>query len=353
MKKTLKNTVYSCIFICYFFSSCKKDVPPQSESVILNGSSGKVFIANEGNFNFANSSISLHDPETGATISDIYKPNNNNTALGDICQSLAIVENELYAVVNNSQKIVVLDMNNFQKKVSINGFTSPRYTLKVSNNKIYVSNLKLTHTTNQIQILNPHSKTITGAIPCRGWTEHMALSFGNVFVTSPTSKYVYVINSANDQITDSILVGYGSNCIVKDKDEKLWVSFSGDSTLAELPGLAKINPITRQLESSFYFTSYQGIKDLKINQSGTALYYLRNHVYKFDVMNPSLNTNPFITSSGNNFYSIGVEPITENIYVSDALNYIQNGMIFVYNQQGGLSKQFNAGIIPGYFIFSP
>ena len=354
MRQTLKNTASNFIlFLVFFLFSCKKDSPPKEEAVILQGSGGLVLIANEGNFNFGNSTISVHEPTSGNTISDIYKPNNNNLPLGDVCQSLTILQNELFAVLNNSQKVTVIDLNTYQKKTEITGFISPRFLLQVSNHKAYVSNLKLSHTSNQIQILNPYTKSITGSINCKGWTEKMVNSYGKVFVTSPTSKYVYVINTSSDQIVDSLNVGFGNSGIVKDKDEKIWVIFSGDSLNGQFPGIAKINPVTLQIENTFYFPNYKAATDLQISASGEELVFLKNEVYKMNIYNSSLPNSPFISSQNNNFYSIGIDHSRSEIYVSDALNYIQNGIVFVYDNNGNLKRQFQTGIIPGYFLFKP
>jgi hypothetical protein len=39
------------------------------------------------------------------------------------------------------------------------------------------------------------------------------------------------------------------------------------------------------------------------------------------------------------------------IYVSDAIDYVQKGKVYIYKPDGILSNSFSAGIIPGEFYF--
>jgi hypothetical protein len=50
-------------------------------------------------------------------------------------------------------------------------------------------------------------------------------------------------------------------------------------------------------------------------------------------------------------YSLGVDPVSGDIYLSDAIDYIQAGLVFRYNRYGTLLDSFTAGIIPGSFCF--
>ena len=60
--------------------------------------------------------------------------------LGDILQSFNMIEHTGYLVVNNSQKVVSVDMNTFKKSGEIKGLSYPRYIHKVSATKALLSN---------------------------------------------------------------------------------------------------------------------------------------------------------------------------------------------------------------------
>lgn len=345
----MNKPIYILLLITSLFAACKKDVPPVKQSFTGTITSGsRVFVSNEGNYQFGNASVSLYDASSGNAIEDIYKPNNNNQSIGDVCQSLYLMNNSIYAVINNSSKVVCLDKNTFVKTGTISGLTSPRYFLPVSNNKAYVSDLYA----NAISIVNLSNNTKTGSIHCNGWTEEMVLSYGKVFVTNIRKEYVYVINSSSDQIIDSILVAYGSSSIVKDQNENIWVACSGDSLKNSLPRLVCINPITLQVEKSLVFPHYSDSpSQLKINGSGNQLYYLNSNVYTLAINATSLPTTPLITKGNKLFYALGIHPTSEDVYVSDAIDYVQKGKVIIYTKQGVYQSVFTAGTIPGNIVF--
>ena len=69
------------------------------------------------------------------------------------------------------------------------------------------------------------------------------------------------------------------------------------------------------------------------------------------ISDTSLPSTPFINGNGKLFYSLAVDPNRNEIYVSDAIDYLQRGSIYRYSAAGNLIDQFKAGIIPGGFCF--
>ena len=65
---------------------------------------------------------------------------------------------------------------------------------------------------------------------------------------------------------------------------------------------------------------------------------------------------PFIESpyadSYGGFYSLAVDPETSEIYVGDAIDHRQNGMVYRYSPSGELTDSFRVGIAPGYMVFN-
>lgn len=64
-----------------------------------------------------------------------------------------------------------------------------------------------------------------------------------------------------------------------------------------------------------------------------------------------LPSEPFIPESGHYFYKLGVNPFNNDIFVTDAVDYQQNGYLLYYDQTGALVKDMLAEIIPGSFCF--
>jgi len=340
---------YLLFILIVFTVSCRKDKPEDiPDPQISVGNSGGVFITNEGNFQFGNAKVSYYDISTATVTEDLYQPA-NGVSLGDVCQSMCLFNGKAYIVVNNSGKVVVVNPLTFVATATINGFTSPRYFLPVSNSKAYVTDLY----SNSITIVDLSTNTITGNIPCAGWTEELVLSYGKAFVTNQYRDKIYVINTSTDVLEDSIQVSYGSNSIKEDKNGKLWVLCSGMHTGNNYAGLYQINPLTKQVDQSFQF---QNLSDspwrLDINGTNDTLYFLNKGVYQMSITSGNLPGIALIAQGTRNFYGLGIEPNSGIVYVADAIDYVQKGVIYRYKPDGTLINTFLAGIIPGDFYFN-
>ena len=327
-------------------SSCVKDQPTEEEESALITSGNGVYIINEGNFQFGNASVSYYDVDTKTLKEDIYKTA-NSIALGDVAQSMAVLNNKAYIVVNNSSKIEVVNAQTFVSVATIAGLPSPRYFLAVNNAKAYVSDYKA----NAISIVDLNTNTKTGSIPCTGFTEEMAMAYGKVFVTNVFRDKVYVINASTDLITDSITVGYGSSSIQQDKNGKLWVLCVGDQTNIIDATLYRINPLNNSVEMYYTFPVAEYPSKLKMNGTNDTMYFLNSGVYQMPISASSLPSSPFITQGSKSFYALGVDPASGVIYVADAIDYVQKSSVYRYTSQGVLLNTFKAGIITGDFVW--
>lgn len=336
------------ILLISLFASCVKDKPNEELQPKVNLTNGaKVYITNEGNYGSNNASVSLYDLGNGSVIQDIYKTQNNNAVLGDVCQSMIKINNNYYIVVNNSGKIIVVSSDGFKFQSAITGLNSPRFILPVSPNKAYVSDLYA----NSVSVIDLSTNTKTGSILLSGWTEQMLLLYNKVFVTNLKSDYVYVLNTVTDQISDSVLVGPNAGSLVLDKNSKLWVLSGGNSSSSTAAKLSRINPVTLQIEATFSFGTSDKPGNLCINSTRDELYYLNTHIYKMSIGDTNIPNSSFVSGSGHTFYGLAVNPKNNDIYVSDAIDYIQKSTIMVYSTNGVQQSSFKAGINASGFYF--
>ncbi|MFN8230502.1 MAG: hypothetical protein U0V03_06230 [Bacteroidia bacterium] len=342
----MKFYFVQCIIAILFFS-CVKDKPtlvPQ-ENITLTETK-KVYVINEGGLNDNKSSVSLYDPGNNSVIENYYASQNNNQILGSIAQSLSFFQSNFYVVINNSNKIVVCN-NQFKKTSQISGLTSPRYFLPVSNQKAYVSDLYA----NQIHIIDLNTNTKTGNITCNGWTEKMLMIYNKVFVTNNKRNYLYVINAINNTITDSVFVGKYASSMVIDRYDNIWVLASGEQSTSSQAMLTKIDALSLNSLKTFTFNLGQSPNNLCLNKTKDTLYYLNNGVYRLTILDNQLPQNALITSGTKIFYGLGVNPNNYNIYVADAVDYVQKSNVFIYNTNGELKHNFKAGINANGFYF--
>jgi len=347
----MKKFLFHIILLLIIFSCKKEEIGPQclncDETPISNTSSTDVLIINEGTFGWTNASISLYNKENNNVNQNVFKNANNGTNLGDVAQSFLQINDKGYIVVNNSNKIEVVNISDFTSLATITGFNSPRYMLKINDSKAYVTDLY----SKSIQIVNLNSNTISGNISVQGWTEQLVLLNDTAYVCDMTNNNILIINTLTDVLVDSIKVGISPNSLVIDKNNQLWVMCSGGFN-EENARLMQINPTNRNVVQTLTFSNINhSPSSLSINSNKDQLYFINNSVYQMNISSNSLPSIPIITNSGNIFYGLGIDPSNNDIYVADAIDYVQNGMVFRYSVSGSLIHQFTAGIIPGNFWF--
>ncbi len=71
------------------------------------------------------------------------------------------------------------------------------------------------------------------------------------------------------------------------------------------------------------------------------------------VNSENLPVEAFIPQGEKLFYGLGTDPATSDIYVSDAVDYLQKGIIYRFRYDGTPIDTFKTGIIPSYFCFKP
>lgn len=353
------------VTLACFISSCSKEPiretpvipdPVDTTPVAITYDHG-VFVINEGNFNWGNASVTFIDSAKKSAIQDIYKKANDRS-LGDVAQSMKVVGSKGYIVINNSNRVEVVNLKDFKSIKSIEGFSSPRYFEVVDANKAYVTNLQ-----HNISIIDLNSNTVSGTITTNSWTESLIRYNNYMFVTAvgaysqPNSgrqAQIYVISTKEDKIIDSIPTGKEPLGMVIDRKDKIWVLCTGGYDNYEAPSLVRINPELKMVEKAFVFPTGQGVPSrLCINPTGDTIYYLNGGIYQMPVTSASLPSQPFVSSNGQLFYGLAVHPQNGTIYVSDAVDYVQNGRVLQYNSSNGNKMaDYAAGRIPGSFSFT-
>lgn len=327
--------------------ACKEEIP-QAPELPLAQSNRLVYVINEGNFQWGNATITRFDRISKQKTNDDYFESANQRPLGDVAQSITFHNGLGYLVINNSSKIEVVDSTTFVTKGVISGLTSPRYLLPVGGNKAYVTDIY----SNCIWVVNLNTRTLIKTIPCRGWTEELLLHNGKVWVTNLRTNYLYRINPVTDIMEDSVLLGFPAGSLVTDVGNKLWVLCSQVLQANAPSRLMQLNAQGTQVTKVFDLGTGAG-KVLRTSPDRTQLYWIKGHIYSMHITADSLPVAPLITKqSGENFYSLGIDPVSGEIYAGDALDYVQKGNVKCFSTDGAFITSFKAGITPGNFTFN-
>ena len=72
-----------------------------------------------------------------------------------------------------------------------------------------------------------------------------------------------------------------------------------------------------------------------------------------DVTDSRVPVRPFLKAPANNsiYYGLTVDPNTSEVYVADAIDYQQPGVIYRFTPKGEPVDTFKVGITPGAFCF--
>ncbi|MBQ4279494.1 MAG: YncE family protein [Rikenellaceae bacterium] len=321
-----------------------------------------VFVCNQGTFTSDDASLSFYDPAGKTVVKDLFY-DANGFPLGNVCQSMAIRGNEGFVVVNNSGKVQVINTTTGRWIATIDGLTSPRYVHFVSDTKAYVSDMY----SKSITVINPQTHKVTGSILAGRGTEQMAQWGDYVFAASYSyNNQIYRIDTRRDEVVDSVTVAKQPNSVAMDRNGKLWVlsdgGYDGSPYGQEMAALTRIDAATFTVEQVFPFTSMDASPTgLTMNGTRDVLYYVNGSwnqsaafsrgVFRMNVTATELPADPFIPEGTHLFFGLGVHPATSEVYVSDALDYQQAGIIYRYNTSGALVDEFRTAICPGAFCF--
>ncbi|MFC0875489.1 YncE family protein [Saccharicrinis sp. FJH2] len=332
--------------------ACESENPQPEE---ISGLGNGAFILNEGSFGANNASLSFFSKDSTTMTNNIYKSLTGNE-LGNILQSMTIIGNKAYLVLNASQKIEILNLSTYEN-TRITNLSYPRYMIQAGTDKAYISNGN-GYNQDYIYVLNTATDVISDSIKISTGPETFLKDGSDVYVACKggylTDSTVYVINANTDEITDTIPVGEVPVEMVRDAWGSIWVLCNGRivydtdwvTVLKTVPGcLKKIDPLTKSVEKTITFSAPVAgfsTNNLAINNEGTKLYINDGDVKEYDIENGVLTS----LISNTNWYGIDVDPQTGYIWGS-----LFSGKVQVYNTGGNRLAEYNVGISPNGVVF--
>jgi DNA-binding beta-propeller fold protein YncE len=364
--------------------SCRKDVEVfinEDTSLGADPQSGfyGFYLLNEGNMGSNKSTLDYFDFTTGKYKRNIYAAINPNVPkeLGDVGNDLAIYGNRLYAVVNASNKVEVMEAGTARRIGQIeipncryirfdHGFayiTSYAGPIEVNPNyaqKGYVAKV-------DTATLSVVSKCIVGFQP-----DGLEITGGKIYVANSgdymgagnTEKYertVSVIDIATFKEDKRIDVAYNLHHIKADKRGDLWVTSRGD--YKKLPSrLYFIDKAQQKVTDTLPIavSNYYLDGDSLYVYSTEWSYITYSNVITYGIVNTRTHkvvSHAFITDGTDKEieipYGIMVHPVTKDIYVTDAGNYVSPGMLYCFTKYGKKKWSVRTGDIPAHFALLP
>jgi YVTN family beta-propeller protein len=349
-----------------FMASCTND--DKVVDVPLGSYANGLLVLNQGGFRHSDASVSYISSDFATTQNDIFSAVNPSIQLGDVGQDIGFNNELAYIVLNNSNKIEIVNRYTLKSVGTItSGLNNPRY-ITFSNGKGYVTNWGdgTVSTDDYVAVIDLATNKVASSIPVIEGPERIIENSGKLYVAHKGGfRYgnkVSVINAASNTVSATITVGdIPENMEIK--DGALWVSCSGmpnyvSAPLVETAGqIVKINLDTNTITSTLaYSDATKHLSNLVSN--GTDFYYTMNaDIYKMSATATTLPTTAAFSATAQGVYGVYSFAIHGNhIYVGDAGDYKLNGKVYVYALStpslGTLEKTFTVGVIPTGFYFN-
>ena len=372
--------------LCLF--SCRKELeilPPEVIPVAPSEDSGDIigfYLLNEGNMGSNKSTLDFVDLSKDTVVynRDIYAYANPTVPkeLGDVGNDIKIYGSKLYAVINCSNKVDVMDKFTAKKLGQINipncryirfheGFayvTSYAGPVELNPNYKQLGYVAKVDTAT-LQVLE---RCLVGFQPdeleivdfpleggLRGAKIYVANSGGYMFPNYESTVSVIDIETFTE--TKRIEVARNLHHLRADHHGNLWVTSRGDyyTQPSKLYWIdTKTDKLTDSLDiavSNFHLDGdslyLYSVEWSYITMGNTITYGI------VDVEKKQIVTHNFITDGTEKNikipYGIMVNPITKDIYVTDAKNYVSPGTLYCFDRNGKQKWNVRTGDIPAHF----
>ena len=335
---------YLLLAVIFSLLSCTKEKDGSGSFLTGNG----LFLINEGNFMGGNGSLSFYSYDSLKIYNNIFL-NANGRPLGDVPNSLAISGERIYIVVNNSGKIEVVNKNTLESVKTISDLNAPRTISVISNSKAYVSSMY----SNSVSVIDLSDNSVSGSINLHHSSEAIVSVRNRAFIANWIGgSSVMVVDTDNDKLIDSVKVALEPESMVIDKNKTLWILCDGGWARENNAELIAVNTSTLVIEKRLVFPSKLSSPScLQIDGTGSTLYYLETGVRKIKIDATEVAASAFIPEQGHIFYKMAVNPVNNDILVTDAVDYQQKGHMLLYDSKGSLKVDELADIIPGMALF--
>jgi YVTN family beta-propeller protein len=312
-----------------------------------------VYILNQGNFGKTNSSLTYYDYTSKILTPDIFS-SVNSVGLGNTANDAKIYGSKMYIAVDVSGTVNVLNSKT-AKTIKTISFLTGTVSREPRNIAFYQGNAYITLYDGNVAVLDTASLTVSAYIAVGRNPEQAAVSNGKLYVANggglsypAVDKTVSVINLTTLKVTATITVGDSPYAVSADTYGNVFVTAYGVYGTSPAT-LSAINSNTDLLTSKVNFSGGA------FSMSGDNAYYLSStgQVLIYNVKTGVSTTSNFITD-GTTFtaaYAIAADNLTGEVFVTDALNYSSNGLVYAFDKNGKKEYSLATGINPGTIVF--
>ena len=403
----LKNKIYiisSCLILS-ILTSCRGDeiifpaeyevLPIESRELTSFAPNEPIgmYLLNEGNMGSNKATIDYLDFYNGTYIRNIYGERNPNVIkeLGDVGNDIQVYGNRLYAVINCSHKVEVMDLRTCRRIGQID-IPNCRY-IRFHQDKAYISSyvgpVSIDPNAQFGAIFEVDTATlrITRQVTVGYQPEEFEI-IGNYLYVANSGGYrapdydstLSVVDLTDFRQVKKIPVCVNPHRVRKDPYNRLWITSRGDHKDVQ-PQLTCFSPITNSSSerpiggtpSNSHTVASYSISPSEMVLLGDSMYFYGSHWSDETMSNqttygafniqcqipnnqyPISNIQSFITDGTEKNikipYGIQVNPYNGDIYITDAKNYVSSGQLHCYSREGKRKWSVRTGDIPAHMCF--
>ncbi len=383
MRINTAYTLFGLLSVCLagaVITSCRgiEPITPSTGNEVTGGSeAGEVkgfFLLNEGNMGSNKATLDYFDYATGVYTRNIFAERNPGVALelGDVGNDLGIYGGRLYAVINCSNLVEVMDVETARHIAEI-PLPNCRY-IAFDGGYAYVSSyagaveFDPEYRRGYVAKIDTVTMQVVDTCGVGYQPEEMAVVDGRLYVANSGGYMaphydltVSVIDLATFEVCNEIEVAPNLHQVKIGGDGMLYISSRGDyyghqsSTWAVDPSTDEVVRELQLLQNSDMAVYGDSLYVISHSWSNVSLDYSTGYAV-FDTREGITVTRNFVTDGTEEEittpYCIAVNPSNGDIFLTDAKDHVTPGRIHCYGQDGVRKWSATTGDIPGHIVFT-
>ncbi len=367
----LLGALSSCREEVELFSSDEIDLEKPEETTAYRG----FYLLNEGNMGSNKSTLDFYDFDSGTYSRNIYAEVNPDVPkeLGDVGNDLQVYGSKLYAVINVSNKVEVMDAQTATRigQIEIPNCRYIQFEGKYAYVTSYAGPVEINPDYTQrgfvakvdTATLQVVDECLVGFQP-----DELAIVNGKIYVAN-SGGYMGAGSSDNYERTVSVIdlesfteekridVAANLHRVRADQRGDLWVSSRGDykelpSRLFFIDSEKQTVTDTLDIPVSSCYLSGDSLYVCSVSWS----YITHSNEITYAIVNTKTRevvTRNFITDGTDEEieipYGLMVHPVSGDIFLADAGNYVTPGMLYCFDRSGKKKWSVRTGDIPAHF----
>lgn len=348
----------------------EKDEPDAPGEPGLTSRVAGFYLLNDGNLGTNTASLDFYDYATGQLEANVYAAANPTVVkeLGDAGNDLQIYGSRLWAVVNGSNKVEVMDAKTCRRLGQVD-IANPRYVAfdgKYAYVTSYAGNIELTPDYSQrgyLAQVDTATLQVTARCEVGFQPDGVAVCGGKAYVANSggymAPNYettLSVIDVPSMTLAGTVEIAPNLQYVLPDGRGNLWVSSRGN--YADVPAAVycyniadgKVPfslPVTVGAwwldDGTIYTVGQVYDKDWNASNSYVAISVDGGAMRDF--------VGPEVKSAIQTAYGVAVNPATGDILLTDAGNFVNPGFLWCLNPDGTKKWSLRAGDIPAQIAF--